>query len=448
MALKLELDRDKNFRDPIHGFIGVHEHELKIIEDPIFQRLRRIKQLSFGYYVYHGADHSRFGHSLGAMHLAERALQSIEDNTKKYGKPLKFSKEDRFAVRLAALLHDVGHKPFSHALDQTFCENHEKYSSLLVEEWFAPLIEAAGVNSELVAALIEGKADPTRNYLTYLIDGEMDVDRLDFVARDSYYAGVKYGAYDLERLLETLFVDNNKLAVLTDGSYAATQLIFARYFMYEQVYLHRTKRAFEGMANLLASHLLKDKKIYYPKVKDLRKKKRIEEFVAYDDAWFLRGMFQSRSPDYRRLAKDLAGRHHFKEIYNSFEIRRRLSKRGDGEASEQAATDFLKPLEVDIKEKQASLGIEDGEMVFDEYYNLPYRLRPYGNPLPHENQEEARTIYVFDTKTAFLERIESTYPLIEHFAKNHPKIKRLFVHSSKEERLREFLRKKYSDYFT
>ncbi|MFY3740348.1 MAG: hypothetical protein HMLIMOIP_000785 [Candidatus Nitrosomirales archaeon] len=440
-------EEDKTFRDPIHDFIDVNGHEVNIIQDPIFQRLRRIKQLSFGYYVYHGADHSRFGHSIGTMHIATQMLKAIEKNTQKYDPKFTITPDDYKTIRLAALLHDVGHKPFSHAIHNAIPEKHEKYSIHLIRNHFKQDIEHGGIDPEAVISLIEGTSDPRKAFLQYLIDGQLDADKLDYLLRDSHYAGVKYGHYDLPRLLDTLCVYNNKLAVLIDGSYAATQLVFARHFMFEQVYLHKTKRAFEGMADLIASHLLENHSFQYPRVKDLTKKGKIEKFANYHDNWFLETILNTRDRNFRKIANQIVNRQNYKEVYSSDQIRRKFLKQKHKDASEQTATGFLQALEIDIKEKLPSLGINKWEIIFDDYRYLPYQLRPYSLPLPHEESEEARTIYTYDKENDFPEAIETAHPMIEAFAKNPPRIKRVFVERDKESALKEFLKKKYKEYF-
>ena len=179
----------KEFRDPIHGFISVYDEELQIIQDPIFQRLRRIKQLSFSYLVYHGAEHSRFGHVLGAMHVVDRALRKIQRNAEKVGIPANITEDDIRLARFAALLHDVGHKPFSHALDKSLPEPHEDYSEVFVRKRFSGTISKSGIDPMRVADLIQGKSDPEKPFLTSLISGQLDVDKFDYLLRDSHYAG-------------------------------------------------------------------------------------------------------------------------------------------------------------------------------------------------------------------------------------------------------------------
>lgn len=173
-------DYEKEFRDPIHGFIQVNKYEQKIIDHPIFQRLRHIKQLSLGHYAYHGAEHSRFGHALGAMYLAGRAFDAITKNSNEIGVKLNIDKTDRQTLRFAALLHDVGHTPFSHSLGDMASGDHEDYSTALVEHVFSEIIKSADVKLESVKDLIKGDPIPDKPFLSHIVNGQLDVDRLDY----------------------------------------------------------------------------------------------------------------------------------------------------------------------------------------------------------------------------------------------------------------------------
>ncbi len=457
--MTLNLPVDRSFRDPIHGFIDIYKHEANIIDDPIFQRLRRIKQLSFGYYVYHGAEHSRFGHSIGAMHVATKALEYIESNTKKFDKKFKLSKQDYLTVRLAALLHDVGHKPFSHALDNLKLEKHEDYSVHLVKKHFAEKIREAGLNPNNVAGLINnGPINPKKSFLADLVSGQLDIDKLDYLLRDSHYAGVKYGEYDLKRLLAALCVKNTDLAVLHDSYYAAIQLVFARYFMNEQVYLHKTKRAYEAMANTVVSYLLENETFDYPRIRDLNKQRKIEKFKEYDDAWFLREIRNTKDRNYRNIAEQIANRKHYEEVCDSFQLRGRILRHKEKDAiekkmgsfphaSEQMATGFLQALKIHLEENLRSLKINPWEIIFDDYTFQPYKLRPYSRPFGYESSEDPATIRIYHSDSGLLEPIENIHPTLESFARNTPRIMRLFVHRTKKYRVSQFLHRKYKELF-
>jgi uncharacterized protein len=148
--------------------------------------------------AYHGAEHSRFGHVLGAMHVVGKALERIRQNSKLYGNNTDINDNDIKIARLAALLHDVGHYPFSHALDGVIPDRHENYSISLIKNRFAEYIESGDIKTKYVIQLIEGKPPLKKPFLNSLISSQLDVDKFDYLLRDSYFAGVKYGIFDLE----------------------------------------------------------------------------------------------------------------------------------------------------------------------------------------------------------------------------------------------------------
>jgi len=282
----------KLFRDPIHQFIEVSGCALDIINHPLFQRLRRIKQLAFSDFVYHGAEHSRFGHSLGVYHLARRISEKFIESK---------DKEIKEEFCLAALLHDIGHHPYSHSFEKVLRNNygadfsdHEEYTvSIIKNTEIGNIIEDNGLSKDNVWRLIKGwyaeRGD--LQYLNYLISSEFDIDRLDYLLRDSYYCGVTYGLCDLERLLYYL-VPIEDTVVISDKALNAVEVyVLARFYMYTQVYMHKTTRAFDIMLNGLFNQKLLDE-LNYPS-NDASK---ISDFVYYDDCW-LRNMLMKLSRD-------------------------------------------------------------------------------------------------------------------------------------------------------
>ncbi len=260
-------------RDPVHGFVTLTDWERDIVNHPAFQRLRRIRQLSMTDMVYPGAMHTRFEHSLGVMHVATRMFDSLVERERGFleGEPLKFTAEglrrDRVIVRLAALLHDCGHAPFSHAAEDLMPENpqtgkpfkHEHFSSAIIRVLLKDVIESHPGNQNLeikaddVAQLIdEDKASLGRRTLwKHLISSQLDADRSDYLLRDSHHAGVAYGHYDLDRLITTLRVglseDSGTPLITIDksGQHVAEALIIARYMMFTQVYFQKTRRIYD-----------------------------------------------------------------------------------------------------------------------------------------------------------------------------------------------------------
>ena len=241
--------KDRVFRDPVHGLIELvgEDRELsRILETRAFQRLRRIRQMGFARLVYPGAEHSRFGHALGAFHMASRVCRSLdlEPGVARH-------------VKVAALLHDIGHGPFSHAWEQAFPgTSHEAWGARLVtrEPELAAALEA--LEPELPATLVafwEKRYRPA--FACKLVSSQLDVDRLDYLLRDGHYSGAGYATYDLDWILHALRIeavhegpDPSDLVVdYRRGMYAVEQYLFARTYMYAQVYHHKAVRAAEWM---------------------------------------------------------------------------------------------------------------------------------------------------------------------------------------------------------
>jgi HD superfamily phosphohydrolase len=221
---------------------------IDLIDTPEFQRLRRIRQLGIGFFTYQGAEHSRFTHSLGALHLAIRILDRLH---LKY----KIPAGQRTAVLAAALLHDIGHGPFSHLIESILGFHHEEWSvkTILSEDTeVGKLLRAfAPELPENVAGIINGTFQPVA--LAQLISSQMDVDRMDYLLRDSLMTGVKYGIYDLEWIIRSIEIDteNDRLYVSARGLYAVEDYLQARYYMFRQVYFHRTLRSAEAILRSL-----------------------------------------------------------------------------------------------------------------------------------------------------------------------------------------------------
>ena len=231
-------NKKKIFNDPVYGFISIpREIIFDIIEHPYFQRLRRIKQLGLTHLVYPGALHTRFHHVLGAMHLMMKAIATIRR------KGHSITEEEEEAVLLAILLHDIGHGPFSHALEHDIVSgvSHEEISCYFIERL------SKEFDGKLDLALKIFKNEHPKKFLYQLVSSQLDMDRLDYLNRDSFYTGVSEGKIGSDRIIEMMNVVNGELVIEEKGIYSIEKFIVARRIMYWQVYLHKTVVAAEFM---------------------------------------------------------------------------------------------------------------------------------------------------------------------------------------------------------
>ena len=221
----------KILNDPIYGFITIpNELLFDIIEHKYFQRLRRISQMGLSYLVYPGAHHTRFHHALGCMHLMQKSVRVLRF------KGVEISEEEEEALQIAILLHDIGHGPFSHAMEHSIVEgvSHERISSLFMQKMNEEF------NQRLTLAIEIFNGNYSRKFLCQLISSQLDMDRLDYLKRDSFYTGVAEGNINSERLISMLNVVNDELMVEEKGIYSVEKFLMARRLMYWQVYLHKT----------------------------------------------------------------------------------------------------------------------------------------------------------------------------------------------------------------
>ncbi|SDR75597.1 HD domain-containing protein [Gramella sp. MAR_2010_147] len=228
----------KILNDPIYGFITIpNERIFKIIEHPYFQRLRRISQMGLSYLVYPGAHHTRFHHALGCVHLMQKAVRIL-----RY-KGVGISNEEEEALLIAILMHDIGHGPFSHAMEHSLVEgvDHETISLLFMEEMNSKF------NQSLTLAINIFKGSYHRKFMNQLISSQMDMDRLDYLKRDSFYTGAVEGNINSERLITMLNVVNDELVVEEKGIYSVEKFLIGRRLMYWQVYLHKTSLVAEQL---------------------------------------------------------------------------------------------------------------------------------------------------------------------------------------------------------
>ena len=232
------MNKKKLFNDPVYGFVSIaYETVFDLIEHPYFQRLRNIKQLGLTHLVYPGALHTRFHHALGAMHLMGIALETLKN------KGVAITEEEAEAVTIAILLHDIGHGPFSHALESCIVPGvqHEALSVLIMHR----LNKTFNGKLSLAIAIFENKYE--KKFLHQLVSSQLDMDRLDYLNRDSFYTGVSEGVIGFDRILKMLHVVNDELVVEEKGIYSIEKFLISRRLMYWQVYLHKTVIAAEQL---------------------------------------------------------------------------------------------------------------------------------------------------------------------------------------------------------
>ena len=357
MANKLKI-----INDPVHGFIKIpYEIIFDIMEHRCFQRLRRISQTGLLSLIFPGATHTRFHHAIGAMHLMFNALEILKQ------KGVKISTEEEKGAMLAVLLHDVGHGPFSHALENILMDNwhHEKLSLLLMEQ----LNEEFSGELTIAIQMFQGKYH--RKFFNQLISSQLDVDRLDYLKRDSFYTGVSEGNINTQRILSTLNVLDDELVLDEKGIYSIEHYLVARMFMYWQVYYHKAAVLAENLlikimnrAKTLVSQNVKVeasenlKYFLYRESSPQATEEDIARFMELDDTDVLQAIKSWKNHDdfvLSYLCKTVINRKFPKIIYSS--------------------TPFSDDLvQEKIRETNLHFGIENGDLLVD---NIERNLLPY-----------------------------------------------------------------------
>jgi|TARA_B110000263_G_scaffold46132_1_gene38235 HD superfamily phosphohydrolase len=251
-------------RDPVHGYIYVNELECEIIDSPVFQRLRKIRQLASAHLTYPGALHTRFEHCIGSMHLAKRAANHLKSQ--------EIINEDMSnELSIAALLHDIGHGPFSHLFEEVLHEKgmtHENITDRIIRETeIADILSKFGVNVKKFSNLCVGTSKNHPRFMNDIIAGFLSVDSMDYLLRDSYFSGVEYGKVDVHRIIDAYEIAGKKLAINKDSVYALESLMLARYEMFRAVYFHKSVRASAVM--IIRAMNLSDEELHFTNLDNL-----------------------------------------------------------------------------------------------------------------------------------------------------------------------------------
>lgn len=309
--------KKKFIRDSVYGDIRLNEIEVEVMDNPQFQRLRRIKQLGLISLIYPGANHTRFEHSIGTMHIASKLADKLDLNQK-----------DKELVRISALLHDIGHGPFSHVSEGVLSFPHEELTKYVIENTAIRDIIEKKFDIDKIIEIIngEGKFGP-------IVSGELDADRMDYLLRDSHYTGVAYGIIDYERIISNLNL-NKHLSLDIKGVQAAEGALVSRYFMYPSVYQHHTTRIVNsmfrrGLKKLIDSGVINENDMY-----------------KYDDADII-GIFRNSEGYPKEIMERLDNRNIFKRVktirLDNFKTPEKLYKIENKElrkAEEEIAMDY------------------------------------------------------------------------------------------------------------
>lgn len=413
-------DRLYEIRDNVYGFVQLDDQEWEIINHPVYQRLRRIKQLSLTDMVYPGAQHTRLEHSFGVMQMAtdiynsiiskERARKLLQEQYR-----LNEGGFDRYRkiIRLAALLHDVGHAPFSHSgenlmpiKDSTSQKryDHEEYSIAIIKQYFKDIIEEHPINAnyqikvEEVTALLGDSTKCTFQGILLLfkgiISGQLDADRADYLLRDSIHTGVNYGLYDKERLINCIDIGQIEetgdlvLAIQNGGWHIAESLVLARYQMFSQVYFHKTRRAYDYHINCAVKEILKsvypDYGGFYPSPEQL------DAYIFFDD-WLMYGKIKEGQGG--KHGKLILERQHYRKKYE---------------------TSLLPTLQEEEKFEQLREELKKSGVDFfeDEAKTKWYKLD--------------KDIFICEKDSGYVKELSRISPIIQHMV-DTPRMKRLYV---------------------
>jgi len=320
----------KIIRDPIHGGVALNELELELVDSPQVQRLRGIKQNGLCFLVYPAMNSTRFEHSLGVMHLAGMLADHLE-----------LEADEKQLIRIAGLLHDIGHCAFSHTSDDLLLRmghSHEENAIRLISSSeISDILAKHGLDGKKVASLISGKGNFGK-----IISSEIDIDKMDYLIRDSYYAGVAYGIIDLERIIQGMKLYNNELVIGKGSQEAVESLLINRNMMYQTVYRHHTKRIVEAMFKRALQKFVDDEQVGY------------EEFIKMDDSDLVYRLRNSK--DYsQQMMERIDKRRLFKIFYSE-----KISK-----IEENFRRDMIEKERVIEEQIAADFGVEAGYVLLD-----------------------------------------------------------------------------------
>ena len=364
--------------DPIHDFIRIYEPEIDVIDTSVFQRLRRIRQLAGAHLVYPSAQHSRFEHSLGVMHIAGQAAEVLKDKG--------FLKKDDVAnIRLGGLLHDVGHGPFSHLFEEVLQKKkkitHEEIGKkLILQTEIGDFLSQSGFDKKFLTQLAFGNSK--HQFMNEIISGGLSADMMDYLPRDGYFTGAEHAKIDFKRIIQSLGVYEKKLSLDRSALYSFESMMISRYQMFKAVYFHKTVRSAEVM--LLESMSLADDELEFTSYDP-------DKYIQLTDEFVISKLIAlpPKSSDLKRaskLAKDYQNRRLLKCVFEkiltrkerfgtkSSEIKKEISKKSKVDESEifiDMSTTPTIPLTPSKKESQSIILTSKKDSMQKEGYELP-----------------------------------------------------------------------------
>ena len=324
-----QLDEEKVFKDPVHSYVHVRDQVIwDLIGTREFQRLRRIKQLGTTFITFHGAEHSRFNHSLGVYEIIRRILENFTDQ-------LNWNREERLLCLTAALLHDLGHGPYSHCFEKVFNLDHEHFTKQIIlgDTEVNQILTKVNPDFPKKVAEVINKTYHDK-LIVSLISSQIDADRMDYLQRDAYYTGVSYGHFDMARILRVMRPLDDKIVIKSSGMHAVEDYIMSRYQMYWQVYFHPVSRSAEVLLSKILQRVKELHNDAYPFQQEpthfdafFTGKITVEDYIKMDESIMLY-YFQMWAEEKDQILADLCYRFLNRKLfkYSNFDLKNDLGK--------------------------------------------------------------------------------------------------------------------------
>ncbi len=377
------MGRWGEIKDPVHGYIGVTEAERAVVDTPQMQRLRRIRQLSAAYLTYPGAEHTRFHHSLGVMHVSGKIAERLMDRG-------LIVEEEAQKLRIGGLLHDIGHGPFSHLFEEVLEKRditHEEMGSRIIRETeVADALRGHGLDPAEMSLLAVGGLESEKPYLNQVIAGQFSADVMDYLPRDSYFTGVEYGRVDTNRLIDSMDLLGDGLAMEDTALYALEAFVIARYEMFKAVYFHRTVRAAEVM--LVRAMQMADEELGFTHFETPEEYHRLDDYYVLSQLMTLKPSKRKQSKGAYELAKMYMDRRLLKCAFEKV-----IHRRDGFDVNVMLRGDVRSTLEEEVAEEA---GVDRSFVAIDVSTapSVPYYAaqgHPQDIPVFHRNPDGSKT---------------------------------------------------------